>query len=526
MYKVVMEELIQASVDTPSPRQISKNWVWHSSPEAIAKGQKSVLACIEIPISFGLFWWFASYTPFPLLTLIAFLAVPFLLLRSDESIADGEKRLRAYWHRDADEKPTRFKFWLIVSLSAALSGAISYILASHWLPGHAGWALIWRSMFIGYAAFALAVAVAVTVAGTVALAVTVAVAVAGTVTLAVTVAAGAGAGAVVVAGTFAVMVTGAGAVAVAGAGAGAIAGAGAGAVAGAFVAPPIVLGVFLRTLGIRMLATLSNFGAGLRQLSQNCHQSLLVIDNCHQPELIPNADKVSGLFNYLTILKKTYESATENIFNKVFGLLFALITWLPALAYRVNLKANAWLWLPLAYLFRKPAELISSPKVRDKISVITAGYWAKRREWLCGLVGLWLVTPLFSLPMKAMADKTPFGEILKSAGNFLAPPTILSLRYVLLWVCVVLFWWLTYQSENYLAAHKKAAEAQKDHNDNIANPETKTHLEGKMLSLGNLYTWCLIIFIATIYTHVLWYIQTHWAERTQHMLWAWLKNVL
>lgn len=67
----------------------------------LAPGDKrlSLLALAEIPIAMALLWSFALTTTRPWFTILAFMAVPLLLLRSPESIAEGVRRLTRYWSR-------------------------------------------------------------------------------------------------------------------------------------------------------------------------------------------------------------------------------------------------------------------------------------------------------------------------------------------------------------------------------------------------------------------------------------------
>jgi hypothetical protein len=84
----------------PSPPK-RRHWVPYSTPESIAAGQISLLALIEIPAATLVFGWLTLHNPWPWTSLLALLAGPILLLRSDPAVEMGVEMLRK-WTDDMD----------------------------------------------------------------------------------------------------------------------------------------------------------------------------------------------------------------------------------------------------------------------------------------------------------------------------------------------------------------------------------------------------------------------------------------
>jgi len=111
--------------------------------------------------------------------------------------------------------------------------------------------------------------------------------------------------------------------------------------------PGFAIGVWHRSVGVRVVATLALLPAGFSCLAENWRRSLLVIDSRHPPEIVPGLPSDSGA-SIVVVLHRLRND--EAIFNRViFGI--ALPFWfLPALFYRWSLKSTCWFYLPLIFL--------------------------------------------------------------------------------------------------------------------------------------------------------------------------------
>ncbi|HRI15424.1 MAG TPA: hypothetical protein PLX89_20705 [Verrucomicrobiota bacterium] len=259
-------------------------------------------------------------------------------------------------------------------ISALCAGLFARWLSYWWFSGHSGWPLFGQAAAVG--AFSTAAAVALAIAGgmpgSIAAAGVMAGArkgVAGASAVALT---GAVAGAGAVAGTGAV--TGALALAggVAGAsvvGAAVFAGAaiaakvaargevavvGLGAVVAAvlalLIAPALAAGMILRGLFFRVTATLRHVLVGVQRLPENWRENNFVVDSCLPAEFIPGIRDVQPEFalDGLTSRMNTNRPLSMRMFTPFVG----FFLFLPAFLYRLNIKATAWFWWPLAYLLR------------------------------------------------------------------------------------------------------------------------------------------------------------------------------
>lgn len=347
-----------------------KKWVWRSTLASRAAGQVSILACMETLCAVALYWWIAiRYDTHWHLVSSVFIA-PLLLLRSPESMDAGVRWFLKDWFEfKSYETWSKGKKagWIttVLLVSAFPTYWFAELLSHRWLPGLEGWPLFGRATVIGMMSGAVAVvfAVSVSVAGSVAVAVTNAVVDRGMIAGAVMVAGpGAGAGSIAVMG--AGVGAGAGAVAgtVAGLAAGFVAGVGAvlgtiaiavaGAVAGAILGPSFGAGLTLRSFCFRMIATLRYLTAGIRRLPENWRENNFLTDSTLPAELLPGIRDSAALFSMDGLATDFVRERGRSkwLLYPLAGAYF----FLPAFLYRLNIKATAWFWWPLAYLL-KPA---------------------------------------------------------------------------------------------------------------------------------------------------------------------------
>nr|VFK51334.1 MAG: hypothetical protein BECKTC1821F_GA0114240_100151 [Candidatus Kentron sp. TC] len=274
---------------------------WISTPDSVENNEPTALALLETLLAvaayWGVAWWFDTH-----LHLLASISLaPWLLLRSKESTERGVRWFVAYWEDKTEITPkdTPWRFWGIVLSSALITGVSTYWLADTFLLGHTGWALFARSLGLGMLAWMIAFMVAVAVAVAVAEAV-----------------------------------------------------AGAGAVAGTWVlALPFLLAVgasvWLRSLGVRVLATLRHPWRGFQALPENWRRILLAVDSHHAPELAPGLSARIEEFSLPGIVEKI---RVGDWGDRLMWISLIPIWFLPGLLYRWSLKSTCWLYLPLIYL--------------------------------------------------------------------------------------------------------------------------------------------------------------------------------
>ncbi len=390
----------------PKPNTVFKSqdsrWVWHCTEKSIAKGQISILAVAEIFIAILLYWWLASYFHWPWMTFFGMIGAPMLLLRSEKSVGLGIKLLRQYWE-GRNERFSKKEIWQIALASTLVTGLTLYGVASQWLLGHSGWSLSWRAAVLFMVA--IAVAVSMVSAFTVAFATGFASAMA-----------------------FSVKFTGPGAVVVAFAGAVAVSFAVAGsdsnnngqtviilvsAIAMLLFVPFLPIGIMLRGFAIRLFATLRHPLEGLAQLPQNWRESMLTIDFLQAPELLPCAGTIDSDLTVTGLW-----STRQKYFHveKIFIGVLLLALYIPAIIYRLSLKASAWLWFPLALSLSPPAYQHDTQNAEKLPEIALPQHW--QYIVLASLVMLWLLASLpFSNPwqqllpqeLKAIAHSTPLG---------------------------------------------------------------------------------------------------------------------
>ena len=392
---------------------------WISNTDSVENNEPTILAIFETLVAVVAYWGIAWWLDTHIHLLISICVAPLLLLRSPESTDRGVRWFLAYMNGITEITPenTPGRFWGIVLFALVISAACAYGLAHVFLVGHEGWALFARAFGVGVLTGIIGVMAAVAVAV-----------------------------AVVGAGTGAVAVAVVGAVAVAAAGAGAIAGAGAvaGAVAVAVgIAPVFVVlfffvsfaaGVWLRSLGVRVVATLRHPVRGIRAVPNNWRRILLAMDSHHAPELVPG---LSAHEEELSLPGMIKEIRTGDWEIRLIGSLMIPIFFLPGLLYRWSLKSTCWLYLPLIYLggglgrsldsAREPSLGFArepSSDAKEK-GLLVAGLhksrWESSRRWLMLLVvGSAVVTTAINHP----AFGTVMREFLASVPKFLGflPP--------------------------------------------------------------------------------------------------------
>ncbi len=389
-------EVVKTSEVCPSP----KGWVWHSTLATRAAGQVSVLAVVETLLAITLYWWIAIRFETHWHLVSSVFIAPLLLLRSPESIAAGVRFFLKDWFGIFGfDNWQRGKQVLWIAMTGAVAcGFISCLasqLSHHWLVGLQGWRLFCWAAAIGAISSGAAIVAARVVA--VAVAFEFEGALHGLVTTAVAAAvaiAGAGATAGGSSGTLGGVGALAGAAAIALACAGAIVvvvrmtDAVADVVIGTFVDPAFGAAVALRALVVRVLATLFNLRAGGRCLVANWRETNLLTDSRLPAELMPGIRDHYPLFTLDGLLKDI--STESQLLFRILKSLAGIFIFLPALLYRLNIKATAWFWWPLAYLL-KPAPAASAEGAQRQA---LCWPWSNpaQRSWIVLSIGLALLS--------------------------------------------------------------------------------------------------------------------------------------
>lgn len=512
-------------------------WVWFSSPESFERGQRSVLAAVEIPLAIGLFWGGAAQSPWPLMTLIGLLAAPLLLLRSPEAIARGVELLQRYWEDgeglgDLWHDRIETSVWRDISdarealepaLSALLLFGIAFLLLVANKYANVGVVIATGGFIVAFGGIVIVVAIAVLGAGLGVVAATTAIAV-GIACVGLFFWAGKDIGDALPVGVMAGFVVLFGSIilglpivvlAIA------LRRSPPGTNGNPFLILCYVLGVFLRSLALRIGATLRELPAGLKHYAANCRESILVIDFLHVPELMPQASTVSSELDLASYWRRTWSAMQAQSWRtrwaewtlKVF---FALLIYLPALAYRLNLKANAWLWGLIAWVF-SPARWPSEERQRESTrfwignppQAILACVLLPMMLWL---IWSWVWT---RVPADAFKDYRSWFD--------LWPAPVGSLRYASLCVLCVALAGLLIAAYRVSSTHGKALESAND----FANypPEAKARA---LLFAGHVRRWlmaCTAFSVLTAWVFLLW-AAVNRTERYKDVVWGWLKPLL
>ncbi|MEQ1751865.1 MAG: hypothetical protein ABL974_20755, partial [Prosthecobacter sp.] len=116
----------------------------------------------------------------------------------------------------------------------------------------------------------------------------------------------------------------------------------------------------------RVLATLCHLWQGARRLPENWRENNFSTDSCLPAELMPgirDTNPVLALDGTIEAWRKDREWHMW-----LFYPLVIIFCFLPAFLYRLNIKATAWFWWPLAYLL-KPVEATSDEAGRQKAAL-------------------------------------------------------------------------------------------------------------------------------------------------------------
>jgi hypothetical protein len=123
--------------DQESQPSSQRSWCWWSTHETIQNEVPSVTAILETIIAVPLYWWIALQTGWVLPLLISVAVAPFVLLRSEQSVALGVTWLLS-WENASNVKTysdlevgQKRLVWTIVGLLAVMSFSVAYFYAYH-----------------------------------------------------------------------------------------------------------------------------------------------------------------------------------------------------------------------------------------------------------------------------------------------------------------------------------------------------------------------------------------------------------
>lgn len=374
-----------------------------SNPESVERGEPSWLALIETVWATLLYWGMAWYSQTDWPILIPLGVAPLLLLRSPESTLRGARWFAAYLADKTDITPfgTPIQFWgIMLPLIVGVTSLCASWLADMLLPNYTQWDLFVRALLVGMVAMwiAMAIAVAGGMKGAVLVALTVAF------SLAVG-AARAGVAELAFAWALAVTLVAIAAAIIAMMWLGAVAGEGELAIAIVLAGIPWIVGIWLRSLGVRLVATFCHPWRGLCTMPENWRRIVWVLDSHHPPELVPGLMLQTSAFSWLEIQNILH---SHGIMRKLFGSLAFFCFFLPAILYRWSLKSTIWLYWPLLYLESLPPRRDWNEAAAWRLA-LRWGYWERLRRWLSWLMVAPALLALLNPPaFLTMAWNHPF----------------------------------------------------------------------------------------------------------------------
>jgi hypothetical protein len=409
-----MADTEKPTIDAASDKK-PPHWWWHDD-EYVARDTWNWLALLEIAIAFGIYYFLLiPFTTWPWVTVISFLSVPMLLLRSENSILRGVELLENEWSIKDPSKYEVFGFMFLV-----LAGISTWKLVISTFADLS----IWGNLAIGI-----------------------------TVLLALLSATGARLSIVlspfVISGsikkntkiekltkvdmlsTSAVLLI--------------------------FILPAllvIMLSSCVRSVWNRFRATCTwpNIKAGVKNFNHNWHETVLVSNMRHAPALIPRAGLVNKNLNAATL--KIDFGEHFRIVNSTISLSLKFVIFVVAAVYRWNIKANGWIWGAIAFGLRDSVWLPShDAKKRKRAAVLTS------LITIGAVVSLWLFLALIWI--KAIATNSVFAVFNKLQGTFFADiaefaliiPTHSLLFYALTLLTLSLFALISLATFAHIAHH-------------------------------------------------------------------------
>ncbi|WP_130472066.1 hypothetical protein [Candidatus Magnetaquicoccus inordinatus] len=367
-----------------------------SSKESVIWGEPSWLAVAETFWAAVLGGWLVWQGAPHWSVWIPFVFAPLLLLRSPLSTEKGARWFAAYVADKTALTPfgTPFLYWFVfLPIILFGTGFLAASLAEQFLPYVGQWQLFFRVTLISLLSMWIAMALAV--AGAMEGAVLIALLVAFSLAIG---AARAGIVEVAFAWGLAVTLVGIVAAAITLMWLGAVAGEGELAIAILLAGVPWIIGIWLRSLLVRVVATLAHPWYGLRSLPGNWRRFLWILDLHHPPELVPDLLLWTKAFSIIEIKEILL---APGLLKRLFGVLAFVCFFLPAMLYRWGIKSTIWLYWPLLWLESGPFNRDVALREEWRCALCNGG-WERMRRWLSWLVaGIMAALLVFSIPLPA-----------------------------------------------------------------------------------------------------------------------------
>ena len=330
--------------------QTPRRFVWWSDDESRKNQTVSILAIVETVLAVALYWWIAIAWDCHFLLLSSLFAAPLLLLRSEKSVEKGvEWFLADQFDFESYEKWTRAKQhkWkaIVVVVVFVSVGYLSYQLAQLLLVDESGVTLFLFGVLIGaVVGFTFSYALTILGAGaSTAAAENVGIATPLFLT-AVSISAAAVSSFIFVGESVGIVVVGLSIVPLAWPSIAVT-------VADIASSAGLALGWVVRAISSRIVATSRYPVEGAKSLPKNWFENSFVIDFTTDPELLPGIRHRKSIFTLSGMRKKSRKE--NNIwFRYAFYPIATILFFLPALLYRLHIKATCWLYWPLFYLLR------------------------------------------------------------------------------------------------------------------------------------------------------------------------------
>lgn len=403
-------------------------WVLHCSDESIAAGQVSLFAIAEILLAVGLYWWLVTHFDWPWMAFVGMIAAPMLLLRSQESIVLGVRLLQKYW-RPEQTFETLYERLIVAAPGFLLIAVIIWLINMKFLDGKSPFsvlnivfALLFISMFVRAAIKAIVLVGVLTVMfcsfGALYIllleflkylfnihqnSIEFILSMIPFLLVAVTISV-----------VFAKELANAVERKVLG-----------DIEAGLFLnhfGSFFVFDIFLKGLLIRLFSVLRHPLVGFAQLPNNWREAMWVIDFYHQPELLPQANRVDTLLTANGLWGKL-RTQPEN--ERVLWITMLVAWYVPAFAYRMSLKASFWFWFPLILALKQPLKDHDPEDSRDAMARITP--WHLWCILITAIIMVWLfsASPILQTLYGVLPDWWH-----QLAIHFPAAPPVGGIRYL------------------------------------------------------------------------------------------------
>lgn len=141
---------------------------------------------------------------------------------------------------------------------------------------------------------------------------------------------------------------------------------------------PYILGLILRILCIRIVATVISARKGVREIPRNWYEICVCTDLFYPSALIPGGGDISPFLSFDGLVNARRTTTVSRLGKHLF-LLAAFIVKLVAASYRFAFKATFWLWWPLLLFSRRPFDNCSTEEKLNRVRLTTS--WATT-SWL------------------------------------------------------------------------------------------------------------------------------------------------